>query len=247
MCKYAVERQSTLFFALREIRNIAERTLMMLTKNTSPLLVRKSILSAAMLLVVSLGCNLAQAQAVPESERVPVDVRRATLLVRDIDKSLPLYRDALGLKVVYDQRIGGGTDKDGKVTPPTVRLVLLRANDVFIGALGLMQRLNDPNPPAPVNKRPMAGASIIVINAKDLEERFEKIRAVPGVTVATSPERIEYPAPGGGVIPVLFSAVYDPDGFFIEINKILGAAAGAPDSPKKSPAQPADTASPSKK
>ena len=90
-----------------------------------------------------------------------------------------------------------------------------------------MQRLNDPNPAAPVNKRPMAGASIIVINAKDLEERFEKIRAVPGVTVATPPERIEYPAPGGGVIPVLFSAIYDPDGFFIEINKILGVAAGA--------------------
>ena len=181
----------------------------------------------ALLLPMSFFCTLAPAQAVPESERVPVDVRRATLIVRDIDKSLPLYRDALGLKVVYDQRIGGGTDKDGKVTPPTVRLVLLRANDVFIGALGLMQRLNDPNPPAPVNKRPMAGNSIMVINAKDLEERFEKIRVVPGVTVATPPERIEYPAPGGGVIPVLFSAIYDPDGFFIEINKILGAAAGA--------------------
>jgi catechol 2,3-dioxygenase-like lactoylglutathione lyase family enzyme len=199
-----------------------------------------ALVGAMMLLIMNFSGMVAHAQAVPESERVPVDVRRATLIVRDIDKSLPLYRDALGLKVVYDQRIGGGTDKDGKVTPPTVRLVLLRANDVFIGALGLMQRLNDPNPPAAVNKRPMAGASIMVINAKDLEERFEKIKAVPGVTVATPPERIEYPAPGGGVIPVLFSAIYDPDGFFIEINKILGAAAGAPapatDSAKKVPA-----------
>ena len=207
----------------------------------------------ALLLPMSFFCTLAPAQAVPESERVPVDVRRATLIVRDIDKSLPLYRDALGLKVVYDQRIGGGTDKDGKVTPPTVRLVLLRANDVFIGALGLMQRLNDPNPPAPVNKRPMAGNSIMVINAKDLEERFEKIRAVPGVTVATPPERIGYPAPGGGVIPVLFSAIYDPDGFFIEINKILGVAAGAAsttiDDAKKIPVTPPAPASipPSKK
>jgi hypothetical protein len=94
-----------------------------------------------------------------------------------------------------------------------------------------------------------------VINAKDLEERFEKIRAAPGVTVATPPERIEYPAPGGGVIPVLFSAIYDPDGFFIEINKILGVAAGAPtpptDSAKKTPAAtpssaPAPAATPPK-
>ena len=36
-----------------------------------------------------------------------------------------------------------------------------------------------------------------------------------------------YPAPGGkGIIPVLFSGIYDPDGYFIEINKLLGQAAG---------------------
>lgn len=168
------------------------------------------------------------AEPVSENERLPIDVRRTTLLVREIDKSLPLYRDALGLKVVYDQKIGGGKDKDGKVTPPTIRLVLLRANDTFIGVLGLMQRLDDTNPKPVENKRPMAGDVIVVINAKDLEERFAKIKAVPGVTVKTAPERIEYPKAGGGVIPVLFSAVYDPDGFFIEINKILGEAAGVP-------------------
>ena len=172
------------------------------------------------------------AEPVPENERLPIDIRRTTLLVRDIDKSLPLYRDALGLKVVYDQKIGGGTDKDGRVTPPTVRLVLLRANDTFIGALGLMQRLNVLAPPVAENKKPQAGGMIMVINAKDLEERFPKISKVAGVTVATAPERIEYPAPGGGVIPVLFSAIYDPDGFFIEINKILGAPAGT-DAAKK--------------
>ncbi len=166
------------------------------------------------------------AEPVVDSERVAIDVRRTTLIVRDIDKSLPLYRDALGLKVVYDQKIGGGKDSEGKETPPTVRLVLLRANDTFIGALGLMQRLNDLKPTPAENKKPMAGAMIVVINAKDLEERFPKISKVPGVTVATAPERIEYPAPGGGVIPVLFSAIYDPDGFFIEINKILGTPAG---------------------
>jgi hypothetical protein len=73
----------------------------------------------------------ALAAPVPEGERIPVDLRRTTLVVRDIDRSLPLYRDALGLKVIYDQIISG-----------TTRLVLLRANDDFIGVLGLMQRLN---------------------------------------------------------------------------------------------------------
>ena len=169
----------------------------------------------------------ARAEPVPESERIPVDLRRTTLLVRDIDKSLPLYRDALGLTVVYDERLGGGKQEDGSEKPPTTRLVLMRANDTFIGALGLMQRLDDPNPPPPENRRPMAGDSIVVINAKDLDQRWVKVKAVPGIAVHTEPKRIEYPGPGGkGVIPVMFSAIYDPDGFFIEINQILGAPAG---------------------
>jgi catechol 2,3-dioxygenase-like lactoylglutathione lyase family enzyme len=207
---------------------------------------RQFVLCAAITLATCVSLPLI-AQPVPENERVPVDIRRTTLLVRDIDKSLPLYRDAIGLNVVYDQKIGGGTDAaTGKVTPPKTRLVLLRANDVFIGVLGLMQRLDDPNPAPAVNKRPMAGNIIMVINAKDLEERFEKIRKVPGVTVHTAPERVEYPGPGGTKIPVLFSAVYDPDGFFIEVNKLLGTAAGAtpmPALPKatESPAPPKTT------
>jgi catechol 2,3-dioxygenase-like lactoylglutathione lyase family enzyme len=184
-----------------------------------------------------------QAQPVPENEKILIDIRRTTLVVRDIDKSLPLYRDALGLKVVYDQLIGGGKDKEGKITPPTIRLVLLRANDQFIGLLGLMQRLNQPMLPPPTEfKRPNAGGMIMVINAKDLETRWEKIKVTPHIKVDTEPYRVEYPGPSGTTIPVLFSSVYDPDGNFIEINKLLGTAAGA--SPASTPATPAKADAP---
>jgi catechol 2,3-dioxygenase-like lactoylglutathione lyase family enzyme len=167
------------------------------------------------------------AAPLPESERIPVDLRRTTLVVRDIDRSLPLYRDGLGMKVIYDETMGGGTGADGKPTPPTIRLVLLRANDDFIGVLGLMQRLNVTEPvPEPVFRKAQPGGLILVFNVQDLDTRFEKIRATPGVRVAEAPQRIEYPAPGGGVIPVLFSAVWDADGNYIEINRILGTPAG---------------------
>ena len=79
----------------------------------------------------------ALAAPVAEAERIPVDIRRTTFVVRDIDKSLALYRDALGLTLLYDQLIGGG------------------------------------------------------------------------------------------VIPVKFSAVWDADGSYIELNKLLGAPAGS--------------------
>lgn len=179
------------------------------------------------LLAGALAIAAASAEPVPPEERIPLDIRRTTLLVRDIDRSLPLYRDALGLRVVYDERLGGAPGPDGKPGVPTTRLVLLRANDTFIGALGLMQRLNVEPPPPKAPARPMAGDVILVMNASDLEERFERVRKVPGVKVATEPERIEYPAPGGqGTIPVLFSAFWDPDGYFVELNKILGTPAG---------------------
>ena len=68
----------------------------------------------------------------PEAQRIPVDLRRTTLVVRDIDRSLPLYRDALGLTVIYDQVIGG-----------TTRLVLLRANDDDDHRQQLAQKVGD--------------------------------------------------------------------------------------------------------
>lgn len=185
----------------------------------------------AWILVVVLAAApvMSLAEAVPAAERVPVDVRRTTLLVRDIERSLPLYRDALGLKVVYDQFIGQQPQPDPAVPArPRMRLVLLRGNDTFIGALGLLQYFDKPPVPQPDKpQRPTFGGVILVMNAADLEARFERVRAVPGVVVDTEPKPITYPSPDGkGTIPVLFSAVYDPDGYFIELNKLLGVAAG---------------------
>ena len=157
------------------------------------------------------------AAPVAESERIPVDLRRATLVVRDIDKSLPLYRDALGMRVIYDQVIGGVT-----------RLVLLRANDDFVGVLGLMQRLNTTEVvPPPEYHKARAGEFILVFNVQDLDVRWDKIRSAAHVVVAEPPRRIDYPGINGSSIPVMFSAVWDADGNFIELNRLMGAPAGA--------------------
>ncbi len=181
-----------------------------------------------LILILFLSVPLAATAApVPEEERGPVDVRRTTLMVRDIDRSLAFYRDALGLTVIYDQELGGGVDEDGHDKEPTSRLALLRANDTFIGVIGLYHRYTDPEAPPPENRRPVSGDVILVINATDLEQRFDSISNTPGVTVHTEPELRVYPTPDGkGEIPVMFSAVYDPDGFFIEVNQILGTPAG---------------------
>ena len=167
---------------------------------------------------VLMAAGLAIAQPVPDAQRIPVDVRRTTLLVRDIDRSLAFWRDALGLTVIYDQQLG--------TAPNTTRLVLLRANDQFIGNIGLMRRSTDATDVPVTYERARTGQVIFVVNAKDLETRIERIRQVPGAKIMSGPERIEYPAPGGGTIPVLVTYLWDPDGYFVEVNKILGTPAG---------------------
>jgi hypothetical protein len=109
-----------------------------------------------------------------------------------------------------------------------MRLALLRANDDFVGVIGLLE-YTSPRLEAPPNeaRRPGIGDVILVINAADLDQRFERVRATPGVRVSNEPQLTEYPSPDGkGRIAVRVSAVWDPDGYFIELNQLLGTAAG---------------------
>lgn len=172
-----------------------------------------------------------QAAPVPDDDRIPVDVRRTTLVVRDIERSLPFWRDALGLTVVYDQVIERPLDPEKpEGARRSLRLVLMRANDTFIGAIGLLEYVSPRRPErVPGEDRPIVGDFIMVVNATDLDTRWDSVRSVPGVKVLSEPSLVEYPAPGGGVIPVMVSMVRDPDGYFVELNQILGKPAGSED------------------
>jgi catechol 2,3-dioxygenase-like lactoylglutathione lyase family enzyme len=184
---------------------------------------------ACVIAVATLASGGTRAAPVGEAERGPVDVRRTTLVVRDVNRSLAFYRDALGLKLVYDQEIVRPPRPDDPAgTERRMRLALLRANDDFVGVIGLLE-YTSPRLPAPSGEpqRPGIGDVILVINAADLDQRFDRVRATPGVKVASEPQLTTYPSPDGkGTIPVRVSAVWDPDGYFIELNQLLGTAAG---------------------
>lgn len=172
---------------------------------------------------------VAGAAPVPDDERIAVDVRRTTLVVRDVDRSLAFYRDALGLQLVYDQVITRPPLADDPAGQERkMRLALLRANDDFVGVIGLLE-YTSPRLAAPPDetRRPGIGDVILVINAADLDQRFERVRATPGVRVSSEPQLTEYPSPDGkGSIAVRVSVVWDPDGYFVELNQLLGTAAG---------------------
>jgi catechol 2,3-dioxygenase-like lactoylglutathione lyase family enzyme len=172
----------------------------------------------------------ASAQRVAEAEQVPLDFRRTTLVVRDIDASLAFYRDALGMAVTYDNYIRtpreATTDEGAE---RSLRLVLLRSNDVYVGQIGLMQYFKPDRPERPERSdtelRP--GDIVLVFNVKDQESVFARASTAAGVTVGEAPHLVTYPGYGGqGVIRVNFASVYDPDGHYIELNQVLDALPG---------------------
>ena len=64
--------------------------------------------------------------------RQDIVFRRTTLIVRNIDTSLMLYQDALGMEVVYDNIL---TSRDGSKS----RLIFLKTKDEHVGILGLWE------------------------------------------------------------------------------------------------------------
>lgn len=177
-----------------------------------------------LLLLLIAGFLNAAAYAAPvaESDRVPLDLRRTTLIVNDIDNSLALYRDALGMKVIYDNAIRlpreAATDEEAERAS---RLVFLRANDDFVGILGLLE-YTKPRRPQVMQVNPFQpGTVVLLFNADDLEQRFAAARAVRGVRVLSEPRETRYPSyDGEGFIPVTVSILQDPDGFTIELNQL---------------------------
>lgn len=186
----------------------------------------KKLFSLFIFICLSISTSVL-AKAVPAEQQSPVDIRRTTFIVNDAEKSLALYRDALGLTVIYDQMINSPMD-NGETRKR--RLVLLRANDDFIGALGLLQYIH-PKKPQRQEKfdEPVPGDPIMVINAKDLTKRWAKVASSPGVTVISEPEIIVYPRANGGKISVNQTMIRDPDGYWLEVNQILDKPASNKD------------------
>ena len=164
------------------------------------------------------------AAPVSEAQRVPIDLRRTTLIVRDMDTSLRFYRDVLGLKVAYDQIIRTPRDATSDATAErSLRLVLLQANDDFIGMIGMIQYFKPAKPVPAAPAEPFSiGSMVFVFNVKNATAKFAAAREVPGVRVIEEPTPTTYPGYGGkGVIPVLVSTLTDPDGYAIELNELL--------------------------
>lgn len=183
------------------------------------------LIALALLLAGCASPGIAQTSPGVEKpeERVPTDVRRVTMIVRDMENSLKLYRDVVGLKINYDAVVEtSGVALPAGVPGAKARLVLLNANDPFIGWIGLMQWIDPPlEGPATYPRRMTFGGHVIVMNTDDVEGRCAAAAKLPGVTMTAPPRMQEYPGRNGGPpIKVKGCNFFDPDGTLIEMNQI---------------------------
>ena len=155
----------------------------------------------------------------------PLLMRRTTLIVRDIEASLKLYRDALGMEVIYDQEINrphSSEDREQKL-----RLIFLKASHDYVGVIGLIDyEYGYPDHPAhtkPVRRDGFTpGNAILLFNTDGLEEKWQAIENAPGIEIISKPKLSRYPGYGGvGEIRVLVSKFYDADGYILEVNQVL--------------------------
>jgi len=157
------------------------------------------------------------------SEPVPTDVRRASIIVRDMETSLKLYRDVMGLKVNYDSLVTmSGVALPAGPPGAKARLVLLNGNDPYIGWIGLIQWVDPKLPdPGPYPRRVGPGNVVIVVNTDDVPGRCAAAQKVPNVTLTGAPREQSYPGRNGGPpIRVIGCNILDPDGIVIEMNQL---------------------------
>lgn len=179
-------------------------------------------------LLAAILCTLTPAslvaKPVAEADRVSLDLRRTTLVVRDVDRSLALYHHALGMNISYDNMIrnprDAASDEESEISR---RLTFLQANDDFVGVLGLLE-YRKPRKEQPISDLAFEpGTIVLVFNVNDLDQRWDDVIAVPGVEVISEPTEVSYPSyDGKSTIPVRVSVIRDPDGFIIELNQLLG-------------------------
>ncbi len=149
-------------------------------------------------------------------------VKRTTLIVRNIEASSKWYEEILDMSLYYDDTItlsgqGLAAGKKGDVT----HLKIYKCSDPVIGMIGLLQWL-DPELPAPeeIPTEVNYGNPTFVVDTDNVDEVYKKALAL-GTHIHSEPHEWSVRGADGNMINFITLSVFDPDGYFYEINQRL--------------------------
>ena len=149
-------------------------------------------------------------------------VKRTTLIVRDIRKSQEWYEKVLGMTVWMDTDFtlsgeGLAAGNAGDVT----HLTIMQANDPVIGMICLLQWVDPPLPaPDEIPTSVTYGNPTFVVEAEDAAASCEAARAL-GTRIHSEPHEWSVIGQDGRRKHFLSVSVFDPDGYFFEMNQVL--------------------------
>ncbi len=149
-------------------------------------------------------------------------VKRTTLIVRDIEVSSNWYEEVLDMSLYYDDTItlggkGMAAGKKGDIT----HLKIYKCSDPVIGMIGLLQWI-DPELPAPeeIPTKVDYGNPTFVVDTDNVDEVYKKALTL-GTHIHSEPHEWSVRGADGNMINFITLSVFDPDGYFYEINQRL--------------------------
>lgn len=156
---------------------------------------------------------------------MPNILKRTTLIVANLERSLAFYRDLLGLSVWYDGEIVlSGQSLAAGAAGDRTRLVIMRAADPVIGMIGLLQWVDPALPPAAPRSRLGIGDVVFVMQGDDVVETHRRLAAA-GARIFAAPHPFEVRGADGTPLRMTSISFWDPDGYFIELNQRHGPGA----------------------
>lgn len=165
--------------------------------------------------------------ALAETPAQTVVVRRSTLLVGDLDRSIAFY-EALGFTRSYDR--GGARDPARpmalplNVQPAASRLVIMKGRDPWIGMVGLLA-YDQPKPPTnrKLADKIGAGDTILMVEIGDAVEAHARLLKL-GARILQPPQPFEAALANGAPIKGINFFAVDPDGRVIEASQPTSGA-----------------------
>ena len=139
------------------------------------------------------NASYAQEPTVPAGERL-TPMLRASVFVRDIDESLKLYRDILGLKPRIERVLEG--DEVNAVLGTrgrAVRVAILQSGDTLVGNVGLFSFVGDDSPPPERRTEVRTGDTAFIFITTDIHGIYERVRDAGYAIV--SPPMVLFPDP----------------------------------------------------
>ena len=154
----------------------------------------------------------------------PPLVKRTTLIVRSIARSIEFYRDVLGMSIWYDDEITlSGVGLAAGAKGDRTRLVIMTGPDPVLGMIGLLEFVAPPMVEPVRRERLGIGDIVFVMQGRDVLGVHQ--RAIErGFRVHAAPHEFSVKGANGQQLQMTSLSLWDPDDYFIEYNQRQEAA-----------------------